>query len=314
MLAVADISPIAFGCDPLGGHNWGAVDPEAIMALLPKALDGGITLFDTADCYGNGLSEQRLGKGLGQRRHEALIASKFGVRIGTDGKTFIDNHPNWIREAVDASLGRLGTDYIDIYQLHWWDKVTPFEDIFGVLRDLMDAGKIRAFGSTNVTLDMMGMSSASELPVGYATSSMEFSLVHIDNRASIENMCAEKSAPAFLAWGSLGTGILSGKYMSAADFDSADRRLKRADSHFTSPRLEKNLRIVDLCRTIASEHGPQFKISQIALQWISRTLGFGTCLVGIKSQQQLQDALGSSAFILTDEQVKRLDQAAAQPC
>lgn len=315
MQFLQNLSPVAFGCDPLGGHNWGKVDPDAVMAAIPYALDRGITTFDTADCYGNGLSEIRLGQALGRRRHEAMVASKFGVRIGNDGKTVIDNDPKWIAEALDGSLKRLGTDVIDIYQLHWWDGKTPFSDIFHVLEGFRSAGKIRAFGATNVTLEMMGMSTAAELPAGFATSSMEFSLVYPANRDTIKAMCGTwPDKPAFLAWGSLGGGMLSGKYRSASDFAATDRRLKRPDSHFVGERLEKNLRIVDVCRAIAADHGDQVKVSQVALQWISRTLGFGTCLVGIKGRDQLDDAVGSFDFQLSKAEVLRLDEAAQGSC
>ena len=314
MIFKDDVLPIAFGCDPLGGHNWGKVDPDAIMACIPEAIDGGMTIFDTADCYGNGLSELRLGEALGKRRKEAIIASKFGVRLGADNKPFIDNNPKWIAAAIDGSLHRLRTDYLDLYQLHWWDKVTPFDDIFDALQRLVEAGKIRAFGSTNLTLEMMGLTSPDQLPSGYVSSSMEFSLVHTDNRKAIEQMCGNEGSPAFLAWGSLGGGILSGKYRSEADFDAADRRLRRADSHFTGPRLEKNLRIVKLCREIANAQGAGVTIAQVALQWISKTLGFGIALVGIKGQQQLDEALASHSFSLSEDDVQRLDIAAGQPC
>lgn len=313
MISLDDISPIAFGCDPLGGHNWGTVDPDAIMAAIPLAIDKRVTLFDTADCYGNGLSEQRLGQALGRRRSEVLVASKFGVRIGAEGKTFIDNDPDWIVQAVEGSLRRLGTDVIDIYQLHWWDRRTPFSLIFETLERLRETGKIRAFGATNVTLDMMGMASAGDLPAGFVTVSMEFSLVHAANRNAIEAMCGN-GRPAFLAWGSLGGGVLSGKYTSTKDLDAQDRRLKRADSHFAGERLGRNLKIVDLCRSLAAAHGPDVKVSQVALQWISRSLGFGTCLVGIKTPKQLDDATGSFDFRLKDAEIRSLNDAAVGSC
>lgn len=312
MISLDRISPIAFGCDPLGGHNWGRVDAEAIMAAIPHAIDLGITLFDTADCYGNGLSEERLGAALGARRREVLVASKFGVRIGVGGKTFIDNDPAWIVDAVEASLKRLRTEVIDIYQLHWWDGRTPFPAIFETLERLVETGKIRAYGSTNITLDTMEIVSADLLPANYLSTSMEFSLVQTRNRLAIEAMCSGGGRrPHFLAWGSLGGGILTGKYSSPADLEAGDRRLKRPDSHFTGERLRRNLGIVDLCRSIATAHGPHITVAQIALQWIGSTLGFGTCLVGIKSAAQLAEAAAGFDFRMTEEEVRCLDEAAA---
>ena len=315
MITLDRISRIAFGCDPLGGHNWGNVDPDRITAAIPYAIDRGVTLFDTADCYGSGLSEERLGKALGARRNEVLIATKVGVRIRADGKTFIDNRAEWIVEAVEASLRRLGTDVIDVYQLHWWDKSTPFDAIFETLERLVTSGKIRAYGTTNVTLDEIGVKSADELPDNLLTSSMEFSLVHVANRSAIETMCNNERKPiTFLAWGSLGGGILTGKYRSPEDLETSDRRLKRADSHFVGQRLKRNLEIVELCRSIAAGHGPDVKISQVALQWIGRTLGFGCCLVGIKSREQLEDAISAFNFRLTDTEIKQLDGKAYGAC
>jgi len=312
MILPKNISPIAFGCDPLGGHNWGEVDPEAIMAAVPQAIELGVTLFDTADCYGNGLSEERLGKALGRRRSDVLVASKFGVRIGRNGKTFIDNTPVWIEQAIEGTLRRLDTDYIDIYQLHWWDGVTPFPAIFETLDRLVSEGKIRAYGSTNVTLNMMGLSSVSQLPRHFVTNSMEFSLVQTRNRNAIRAMRGKTRTGrnAFLAWGPLGGGILTGKYASAEGLDLNDRRLKRPDSHFIGDRLSRNLRIVDVCREIAAKYAPAPTVAQVALQWVSRTLGFGSCLVGIKSSEQLRQAVSSFDFGLTDADVNRLDKAA----
>lgn len=309
-----NLPAIAFGCDPLGGHNWGEVDPASIMAAIPRAIERGVTLFDTADCYGDGLSEERLGLALSSRRHDCLIASKFGVRIGADGRTYIDNRPEWINQAIDASLQRLGTDYIDVYQLHWWDRTTPFADIFEALEKLVRLGKIRSYGTTNVTLEMMGLGKSEDLPPAFASSSMEFSLVQAGNRDAITRMCGSASGPAFLSWGSLGGGLLSGKYKSASDLDAKDRRLKRVDSHFTGERLQRNLKIVELCAEIANEHGDEIKTSQIALQWVRKTLGFGSCLVGIKNANQLDDAIGSLDFQLSDAALRRLDDIAGSSC
>lgn len=314
MRKLLDLGSVAFGCDPLGGHNWGNVDPAQIMASIPYAIERGVKLFDTADCYGAGLSELRLGQALAGHRDHCLIGSKFGVRIDNSGKVKIDNRPEWIMEAVDASLDRLRCDAIDIYQLHWWDKITPFDAIFEALERLVSAGKIRSYGSTNVSLEMMGLTSCLELPDNYVSTSLEYSLVNIANRDAIRAMCEGSDGPAFLSWGSLGGGILSGKYKSAADLDPNDRRLKRADSYFAGNQLEKSMRIVAKAAQIAKSHGDGIKTSQVALQWISASLGFGTCLVGIKSKSQLDEAIDSFAFRLTAEDVAQLEEVARSTC
>lgn len=317
MKLFSDDIRIGFGCDPLGGHNWGRVDPEEVMAAISMALDNGVRLFDTADCYGNGMSEIRLGQALGEQRDKAIIASKFGVRIGSSGEVKIDNDPAWIREALEASLARLNTDRIDLYQLHWWDRITPLEVIFGTLEDLRQDGLINAYGVTNLEADRLISSLAhSEMP-GFASYSCEFSLVYPERRIEIEQICSDPEERIFLSWGSLGGGILSGKYTSSDHLDSKDRRLKRKDSHFSGKGLMHSMQIVSALREIAEEIGPEVSNVHVALAWIRATLGYGVCLVGIKSRAQLLDLLPAFDITLTDAQLaylntfskKKLDEA-----
>lgn len=303
---------IGFGCDPLGGHNWGSVDPKEVMAAIPIALDNGVRLFDTADCYGNGMSEIRLGEALGKKREQALIASKFGVRIDTSGNVKIDNNPAWIREAVEASLARLNTGWIDLYQLHWWDKITPLEDIFGTLEDLKAEGLIRAYGATNVESDILLRGLAAANVSGFESYSCEFSMISPNRRNEIDQICKEPGSASFLSWGSLGAGFLTGKYTSSKQLDPSDRRLKRENSHFSGDGLAKNLRIVAALGDIAEEIGPEVRHAHIALAWIRATLGYGICLAGVKSSAQLLDLLPAFEIGLTDGQVTRLNGLAAE--
>lgn len=310
------VSRIAFGGDPLGGHNWGHVDQAEATRAVRSAVDKGITLFDTADCYGGGLSEQRMGAALKEVRNDVLIASKFGVRLSQSGGSRYDNSPKWILEAVEGSLKRLGTDYIDLYQLHWWDRVTPFENIWECLEQLRRQGKIRSYGATNTTLEIMGLAGPGDLPETFVSLSMEFSLIEQKNRAAIDGMCRSADGgetPLFLSWGSLGAGLLSGKYRAKSDLLATDRRITRTDSHFAVGRIERNLQIVDICREVAAECGPRVTTAQVALQWIVRRLGYGICLVGIKNTRQLDEAAGAFDFTLAPDQVSRLNAAARPP-
>lgn len=303
---------LGFGCDPLGGHNWGAVDPQEVMAAIPLALDMGVQFFDTADCYGNGASEERLRTALGTRRSEAIIGSKFGVRIGSDGKVVIDNDPAWIRKALEGSLRRLGTDQIDLYQLHWWDETTPLVDVLGTLEDLRQEGKIAAYGATNVNTRLLIQAiEATQVP-SFASYSCEFSLVFAQRRGEIDQLCAPLGAPSFLSWGSLGGGMLSGKYTSADQLDPNDRRLKRPDSHFAGDGLAHSKRIIEVLGDIAAAHGTWVRPAHVALAWIRASLGYGVCLAGVKSRAQLRDLLPAFALQLTTAQVASLDQLASK--
>ena len=145
------VSRLCMGGCPMGGHGWGNVQEAELIEAVHTALDKGITFFDTADTYGLGQSELTLGKALGSHRKDVVIASKFGVRVG-NGKTTYDNSPQWIREALDASLKRLGTDYIDLYQVHYRDGVTPIYDVVETLEELKAKGLIRAYGLSNLYL------------------------------------------------------------------------------------------------------------------------------------------------------------------
>ncbi|MFQ7290305.1 MAG: aldo/keto reductase [Lacrimispora saccharolytica] len=143
------VSRLCMGGCPMGGYGWGNVQESELIRAVHVALEQGITFFDTADTYGLGQSEITLGKALGQHRREVAIASKFGVRVG-GGKTVYDNSPQWIRDALEGSLRRLNTDYIDLYQVHYRDGVTPIEAVVDTLDELKRKGYIRYYGLSNI--------------------------------------------------------------------------------------------------------------------------------------------------------------------
>lgn len=146
-----NVSRICMGGCPMGRYGWGAVQEAELIDAVHTALDNGINFFDNADTYGLGQSEITLGKALVDRREEAIIATKFGVRAG-NGKTFYDNSPEYIVQALDASLKRLGTDYIDLYQVHYRDGVTPISVVAETLERMKEAGKIRYYGLSNISM------------------------------------------------------------------------------------------------------------------------------------------------------------------
>ena len=143
------VSRLCMGGCPMGGYGWGNVQEQELLDAIHTAVDSGVNFFDTADTYGLGQSERTLARALGPRRKDVVIQTKFGVRAG-DGPTRHDNSPAYIRQALEASLRRLNTDYIDIYVMHYWDGVTPPAEIAGTLIDAQKAGKIRYFGLSNV--------------------------------------------------------------------------------------------------------------------------------------------------------------------
>ena len=143
------VSRLCMGGCPMGGYGWGNVQEKELIDAVHAALNAGVTLFDTADTYGLGQSEITLGKALGSERKNVVIATKFGVRV-ENGKTFYDNSPEWIHTALDRSLRRLGTDYIDIYQIHYRDSKTEYSAVVETLEELKNKGKIRYYGLSNI--------------------------------------------------------------------------------------------------------------------------------------------------------------------
>lgn len=293
--------PIGFGCCPMGGHGWGVVEEGELIAAVREALELGIQLFDTADIYGLGASETTLGKALAGRRDAVLIATKFGVRQ-MNGQTFHDTSPAWIRRAVEGSLQRLAVDCIDLYQMHYWDGKTSLDDIVAVLNELQFAGKIRAYGVTNFDPRCAAFAGAAHGPVSF---SYQYSLV---DRAHEAEILAIQSAGEmmFLSWGSLGQGVLSGKYSSRDSLHQSDRRRREVYANFHGERFAALQRVIAEMRTLGAELGVP-SLSQLALRWVIDRVPRALPLVGIKRPEQIHDAAGVLNFKLNAEVFTRLD-------
>ena len=289
----------------MGQHGWGPTSDGDLIAAVHAALDRGINFFDTSDTYGLGRSEVLLGKALASRRQEAVIATKFGVRH-EGGKTTYDCSPAWIRSAVDASLARLNTDVIDLYQMHYWDGRTPLDDVFGALEELRAAGKIRAFGVTNFDVSHIRHV---PLPDALVTFSHAYNLTNRSAEPSIAGVAGPREL-TFLSWGSLGHGMLSGKYSAGTSFGPDDRRSRPVYSAFHGEGLDKSLRIVDAMRSIVAD-SPGRTLAQVAIRWILDRLPASVALVGIKNPAQLAENAGAFGWRLTPDQFDALDRASA---
>ncbi|MGR3434178.1 MAG: aldo/keto reductase [Shimia sp.] len=310
------VRPLAFGCEPLGGYAWGAVDPDAIGAAVTAALGaaspgasgevhggghgdghgdghghGARMLFDTADTYGPHVSETRLGGLLagwgatrGAWRDRALLASKFGVRL-EDGRAFYDTSPGHMDRALDGSLTRLGVDRIDLYQLHWPDGTTPLETTFAALEAARAEGRIGAYGVSNVAPGAL-LPLLPDFP-GLATFSLEYSLIARQGRAAIR--AAQAAGPTFVAYGALGQGLLSGKYDADTRFAAGDRRAGAKYAKFHGAALAGNLRAVAALRAEAQALG--LSVPALALRFVLADLPGALVLAGIKSPAQLAQNL-----------------------
>lgn len=296
------VSRLGMGGCPMGGYGWGIVQEKELLDAIACAVDNGINFFDTADTYGLGQSEKTLAKGLGARRKDVIIESKFGVRFGKEGTTY-DNSPAYIQECLEGTLQRLGTDYIDIYVVHYRDGKTPIEDVVGKLEDLQKEGKLRYFGLSNIheeemaeLLPYQGKFVCCQDEYSLACRKFETDLLKVQNEIGVTP----------LTWGSLGQGILSGKYDRTCTFKQNDRRSRDIYVNFHGDKLAKNLDIVDAMRPIAEAH--KVSVAAVAIRFIMDHLKDSVVLVGAKRPAQIMGNLESMGWNLTLEELKILDE------
>lgn len=291
------------GC-PMGGYGWGNVQESELLDAISEALDKGVNFFDTADTYGLGQSERTLAKGLGERRKNVVIESKFGVRVG-GGKTVYDNSPEYIQTALEESLRRLNTDYIDIYTIHYRDGKTPIADVIGKLDELKAAGKIRHYGLSNIHGN-----EADEL-IPYAEKFVccqdEFSLACRKNEADLFSLQSKLHVTP-MTWGSLGQGILTGKYGADVKFGADDRRSREIYVNFHGEKLKQNLRIVEVLKKVAENHGRT--VAACAIRWILDTLPESVVIAGVKRPSQLDSNIEAMDWHLGIEEMKELNEVA----
>ncbi len=296
------VSRFCMGGCPMGGYNWGRVEQDELVGAIRKALDTGVNFFDTADTYGLGQSEKTLAKGLGVNRHDVIIETKFGVRV-EGGRTFYDNSPAYIEAALDNSLRRLETDYIDVYLIHYRDGATPMEEVVNKLIELREKGKIRYFGLSNVTaLDIDEIKPFKGL---FVNCQNEFSLACRKNEDDLRRLQAELELTP-MTWGSLGQGILTGKYDLNSKFGYDDRRRLDIYVNFHGEKLKKNMEIVNVLREIAVNRGKT--LSACAIRFILDCLPESVALAGIKRADQLISNLDAMGWSFTPEEFKALDE------
>ena len=295
------VSRLCMGGCPMGGHGWGIVQEQELVNAVHAALERGINFFDTADTYGLGQSERTLGRALGSRRSKAVIATKFGVRV-ENGTTFYDNSPQWIRTACENSLRRLGTDYIDLYQIHYRDGKTDIHTVLDTLEDLRREGKIRYFGLSNLTegdlWELQGLKGR------FASIQNQYSLASREQEEDILTLSRELELNP-LTWGSLGQGVLTGKYDRTAVFSSDDRRSREIYVNFHGEKLLKNLNIVEHMRPIAAAHGKP--VSAVAVRFILDYLPESVVLCGVKRPEQILSNAEALGWHLTRQEIEMLE-------
>ena len=301
------VSRLCIGGDPMGGHAWGETHDAELTEAVHAALDCGINFFDTADCYGLGKAERLLGDALQGCRDKVVIASKFGVRRSADNTaTFYDNSVLWMRQAVEGSLRRLRTDYIDVYQIHYLDGRTPICDVVDGLEELRREGKIRYYGLSNVYRKDIGL--LQPYKSRFVSFQNQYSLACRDHEDEIGEVAASIDATP-LTWGSLGQGILTGKYGRDVVFDAGDRRSRPTYPNFHGEKLQKNIDIVDAMRRMGPKYGK--RPAAIAIRFILDNLDESAVIVGVKRKAQVLSNAEAADWHLGQEDKALLDALSA---
>ncbi len=269
------VSVIGLGCNNFGRR----IDEAATRAVVDAALDAGINFFDTADLYGNGKSEEFLGRALGKRRNEVVVASKFGHPQAPDGG---GAKPAHIRAALDRSLKRLGTDRIDLYQLHMPDTTVPISDTLGTLAALVHEGKIREIGCSNFSAAQLREAEAARIgAVRFVSVQNEFSLLHREPERDVLPEC-ERLGIAFIPYYPLASGLLTGKYERGKPAPPGSR-LATGRKELVN---NENLREVERLTAEAESHGQT--LLQYAFTWLLAHQAVASVIAGATTPEQVR--------------------------
>ncbi|MGY4401341.1 aldo/keto reductase [Bradyrhizobium sp. USDA 3315] len=305
---------LSFGTGTFGGQGplfsaWGRSDASEARRLIDICLEAGVNLFDTADVYSNGASEEILGAAIKGRRDKVLISTKTGLPMG-DGPLDAGTSRYRLVAAVDAALRRLNTDYIDLLQLHAFDAFTPVDEVMSTLDALVRAGKLRYVGASNFSgwhlMKSLGVAERHGWP-RYVAHQVYYSLVGRDYESELMPLALDQGVGA-LVWSPLGWGRLTGKIRRGQPLPTNSRLHETAQ--FGPPVDDQKLyAIVDALDAVATETGRS--VPQIAIAWLLTRPSVSSVIIGARDEAQLRDNLGAVGWWLSPDQIARLDRASA---
>jgi aryl-alcohol dehydrogenase-like predicted oxidoreductase len=303
---------LCFGTGTFGGGTdffraWGSSDVAEASRLVSICLEAGVNFFDTADVYSNGLSEEILGKAVQGRRHELLISTKSTFPMG-NGPNDLGSSRHHLVRACEASLRRLGTDYIDIYHLHGFDALTPVEEALSTLNHLIESGKVRYIACSNFSGWHLMKSLAASERYGWARyvgHQVYYSLVGREYEWELMPLGVDQGVGA-LIWSPLGWGRLTGKIRRGQPLPSTSR-LHQTTEQGPPVADEYLYQVVDALDQIAAETGKT--VPQVALNWLLRRPTVSSVIIGARNEEQLRQNLAAEPWSLSPEQVSKLDQA-----
>jgi len=295
------VSVVGIGC-----NNFGArIDDRRTEEVVNAALAAGINFFDTADSYGEGKSEALLGRFLGNRRSQAIIATKFGLPIAGQGS---GASPEYVRKAFDASLRRIKTDYIDLYQLHKPDPDVPIGETLGALDDLVRAGKVREIGCSNFSAQQLREAAASSAAhpgsARFVSVQNEYSLLHREPEEGVLAEC-ERQRMAFLPFFPLMSGLLTGKYRKGRPIpqDTRVAKFERYNKLLTDENLDK----IEALAGFAESRG--HALLELAFSWLLAHKVVASVIAGATSARQVNDNASAATWELTADDLEEIDTA-----
>ncbi len=309
------VSTITLGTMGFGGTGWatpiGQIDVEGARRQIAMAREAGVNLIDTADVYSGGLSEEILGEALGADRDDVLIATKVRLPMG-DGPNDAGLSRHHIMRSAEASLRRLRTDHIDLYQVHEWDGQTPLDETLRALDDLVRSGKVRYVGCSNYaawhmmkslwTADRHGLTP-------FVSNQVHYSVHMRDIENEIVPVAVDQGV-GILVWSPIAGGLLSGKYRRGVEAPAGSRHL----TDWSEPPVydeEKLYDIIDALVAVAEEHG--VSAAQVALAYLLAKPAVTSLVIGARTEEQLADNLAAADLTLTAADMERLDAVSAQP-
>lgn len=309
------VSELCFGTMTFGGRGgWkvvGELGQKEADSLVNRALDAGVNFFDTADVYSEGLAEEMLGKALGSKRKDVIVATKVRGTTGP-GPNDVGLSRHHILEGCNQSLKRLGTDYIDLYQVHAFDDRTPLEETLKALDDLVRQGKVRYVGCSNFAGWQLMKALAISDAYGwerFVTLQAYYSLLSRELENELVPLCLDQGL-GILPWSPLAGGFLSGKFRRGKARPEG-ARLSRPESRVVQFDEEKGFDIVEELDGIAKEHNAT--VAQAALNYLLRKPGVCSVIIGAKTPEQLADNLKTANWEMTSEEVTKLDELSQPP-
>lgn len=309
------VPALSFGTGTFGGGTeffraWGGSDVAEATRLVSICLEAGVNLFDTADVYSNGLSEEILGKAIEGRRHDVLISTKTTFRLGK-GPNDVGSSRHHLIQACEASLRRLGTDYVDIYHLHGFDALTPVEEVLSTLNHLVESGKVRYIACSNFSgwhlMKSLAVSDRYGWP-RYVGHQVYYSLIGREYEWELMPLALDQGVGA-LVWSPLGWGRLTGKVRRGQPLPAGTRLKQTAE--YGPPVTDQHLyKVVDALEQVAKE--TEKSVPQVALNWLLQRPTISTIIMGARNEEQLRQNLAAAGWSLSASQVAVLDRASEQ--